>query len=98
MSVSVVLALGFALVGSLCLLAHTIYRRPTSTSATPTSNRKRFPIVGSEPTAARDAQAPEGLGEVNDAYRAWLHNLDENQASNEPNASAESAAANAPAR
>lgn len=81
MSVFVEFVLSLALVGSLCLLAHTIYRRPTITTATAAttlpSSHKRFPIVGSETSAARDLHAPEGVGEVDDAYRAWLQSLDD---------------------
>lgn len=75
MSVLVVFALGVALVGSLCLLAHTIYQRPSTGIAAPSAKRNRFPIVGSEPSAARDAQAPDSFGEIDEAYRAWVQSL-----------------------
>ena len=101
MSVSVALALGFALLGSLCLLAHTIYRRPTTTAAAPTPSHNRFPVVGSEPGDARDNLArevltrdvltPDGLSEVDDAYQTWLQSLNDLDTYVEP-ASASSSA------
>ena len=77
MSVSVVLALGFALLGSLCLLAVTIHRRPTAAATPPAPQRNRFPIAGSGPVASRALHTPESLGEVEAAYRMWIESLDE---------------------
>jgi hypothetical protein len=77
MPVSAVFALGAALVASLCLLAHTIYRQPTTASAAATEKRRRLPIVSSNDISARDFQAPGSLGEVDDAYRAWVQSLND---------------------
>jgi hypothetical protein len=74
MSLTVVLALGSSLLGSLAFLAHTIYRRPVV--AAPTPQRRRFPIES--PTGALVPQehlVPNAVGEVDAAYTAWIENL-----------------------
>ncbi|MET0990014.1 MAG: hypothetical protein ABWY54_05155 [Glaciihabitans sp.] len=78
MSASIVFALGFALVASLCLLAHTIVRQPTTAAAPAHEKRTRFPIVSSEKViTARDFPASDKQGRVDDAYLTWVRDLND---------------------
>jgi hypothetical protein len=75
MSFSAVLALGLSLLGSLALLAHTIYRRPAAATPTP-PQRRRFPVASSPGAVAVQEQlGTNTLGEVDAAYAAWLQSL-----------------------
>jgi hypothetical protein len=74
MPLSIVCALGAALLGSLGFLGHTIYRRPAVVQTAP--QRKRFPIAGAAaPVLTPEPVGTNTIGEVDAAYAEWLHTL-----------------------